>query len=352
MAALAAAAAPVQVLADRAELFHSRCESDDAGLCARVIFCPVHLHCGRLPKQPRETSASMANPVPDRFSGASRRGTQASLLIALAAMALGGAGCSINLSSLSPPSTPEKEEPPQVTSSSNIGSLTEAIKNNPNDPQAYNMRGSVLAQAGKSEEALADFNKAISLDPNFGQAFANRGLVYRKTNRLDQAMADYNRAIALDATYAPAYLGRGMVHKAMKEPTEALEDLNKAISLRPDNAEAYYNRALLYQSEKQHEFAIEDFTSASALTPQQAEPLLGRALKAKEAASDLDEAVQADPQNGQIWTTRGLAYERLGDKTKAAGSYARAIDLRPKGEAARSGFARVGGKAGQSYDTF
>lgn len=92
--------------------------------------------------------------------------------------------------------------------------------------------------------------------------------------------------------------------------------------------------------------------------PQQAEPLLGRALsnlalgKAKEAAADLDEAVLADPQNPQIWTTRGLAYERLGDKTKAAGSYARAINLRPKDEAAQTGFARVGGKPGQSYDTF
>ena len=86
--------------------------------------------------------------------------------------------------------------------------------------------------------------------------------------------------------------------------------------------------------------------------------MLGRALsylaldKAKEAAVDLDEAVQADPQNAQIWITRGLAYERLGDKTKAAGSYGRAINLRPKDEAARSGFARVGGKPGQSYDTF
>ncbi len=92
--------------------------------------------------------------------------------------------------------------------------------------------------------------------------------------------------------------------------------------------------------------------------PQQAEPLLGRALsylaldKVKEAAADLDEAVQSDPQNAQIWITRGLAYERLGDKTKAAGSYGRAINLRPKDEAARSGFARVGGKPGQSYDTF
>jgi len=92
--------------------------------------------------------------------------------------------------------------------------------------------------------------------------------------------------------------------------------------------------------------------------PQQAEPLLARALsylaldKTKEAAADLDEAVQADPQNAQAWLTRGLAYERLGEKAKAAGSYGRAINLRPKDEAARTGFARVGGKPGQSYETF
>jgi cytochrome c-type biogenesis protein CcmH/NrfG len=72
----------------------------------------------------------------------------------------------------------------------------------------------------------------------------------------------------------------------------------------------------------------------------------------KEAAADLDEAAQADPQNAQIWITRGLAYERLGDKTKAAGSYGRAINIRPKDDAALSGFARVGGRPGQSSDTF
>jgi Tfp pilus assembly protein PilF len=80
--------------------------------------------------------------------------------------------------------------------------------------------------------------------------------------------------------------------------------------------------------------------------------LLGRAIsylamdKAREAAADLDEAAQADPRNVQIWTTRGLAYERLGDNAKAADSYSRALGIRPKDEAARSGLARVGGKAG------
>jgi tetratricopeptide (TPR) repeat protein len=119
-----------------------------------------------------------------------------------------------------------------------------------------------------------------------------------------------------------------------------------------------YERGLLYQGERQHQLAVDDFTAANGLTPQRPEPLLSRAVsylaldKIKEAAADLDEAAQADPQNGQIWTTRGLAYERLGDKTKAAGSYGRAISLHPRDEAARSGFARVGGKPGQSYEPF
>ena len=46
--------------------------------------------------------------------------------------------------------------------------------------------------------------------------------------------------------------------------------------------------------------------------------------KTREAAADLDEAVQADPNSAHAWSARGQAYERLGDKAKAAASYGRA----------------------------
>ena len=114
-------------------------------------------------------------------------------------------------------------------------------------------------------------------------------------------------------------------------------------------SQALYGRGLIYQGEKQYQQAIEDFTAANGLTPQKVEPLLGRATsylaidKAKEAAADLDEAVQADPNSAPAWSARGQAYERLGDKAKAAASYGRAIAIRPKDEAARSGLARTGG---------
>ena len=62
--------------------------------------------------------------------------------------------------------------------------------------------------------------------------------------------------------------------------------------------------------------------------------------------------MSAEPLNVQAWTTRGFAYERLGDREKSAGSYAKALNINGNHEAAKQGFARVGGRAGQSYQTF
>ena len=130
---------------------------------------------------------------------------------------------------------------------------------------------------------------------------------------------------------------------------EALAEFDKAITIDPHHAEALYNRGLLYQRERQHQQAVDDFSAANGLTPQRAEPLLARAIsylamdKTKEAAADLDEAVQADAQNALAWATRGQAYERLGDKETAKASYGRALTIRPRDEAARSGLTRVGG---------
>ena len=73
---------------------------------------------------------------------------------------------------------------------------------------------------------------------------------------------------------------------------------------------------------------------------------------AKAAAGDLDDAVQIEPQSASAWASRGLAYERLGDKEKAAGSYAKALNVNQNYEPAKTGFARVGGKFGETYQTF
>lgn len=152
-----------------------------------------------------------------------------------------------------------------------------------------------------------------------------------------------------NVTEAQAHTAKAQSLAKSGETAAALDEFNRAVGLDPYNAQALYGRALIYQGNNQHEFAIADFSAASGLNPQKAEPLLGRANsylalgKIKEAATDLDEASEADPHNAQVWTTRGQVYERLGDRAKAAASYTRAVALRPRDDAARSGLARVGG---------
>jgi len=84
-------------------------------------------------------------------------------------------------------------------------------------------------------------------------------------------------------------------------------------------------RGLLYQGEKQHQLAS-TISRGEWPDAERAEPLTGsrgqlpRGTRSTRPLPISTRAVQADPQNAQIWITRGLAYERLGDKTKAAGS--------------------------------
>jgi Flp pilus assembly protein TadD len=148
---------------------------------------------------------------------------------------------------------------------------------------------------------------------------------------------------------AQGFAAQGQALVRSGKADEAMAQFEKALALDPYNVEALNGRGLIHQGEKRHVEAIEDFSAVHGLVPQRADPLVARATsylaldKVKEATGDLDEAVQSEPNNAHAWSMRGQAYERLGDKKQAAASYNRAIAIRPRDDAARSGLARVGG---------
>lgn len=148
---------------------------------------------------------------------------------------------------------------------------------------------------------------------------------------------------------AQGYAAQGQVLARSGKADEAMAQFEKALAIDPYNVQALSGRGLIHQGEKRHAEAIEDFTAVHGLVPQRADPLVARATsylaldKIKDAATDLDEAVQSEPNNGHAWSMRGLVYERLGDRKQAAASYNRALAIRPRDDAARNGLSRVGG---------
>lgn len=57
-----------------------------------------------------------------------------------------------------------------------IKDLTEAIRLNPNDPEAYLARGAAYMLSGNTQKAIEDCNQSIRLNPNYADAYTVRAM--------------------------------------------------------------------------------------------------------------------------------------------------------------------------------
>jgi Flp pilus assembly protein TadD len=72
--------------------------------------------------------------------------------------------------------------------------MSHAISINPNDTNAYYLRGIAHYNGGDLERAVDDFSQAILLNPTIADAYEYRAKVYLKLNLTDLATADEKKA--------------------------------------------------------------------------------------------------------------------------------------------------------------
>ncbi|MCP4618192.1 MAG: tetratricopeptide repeat protein [Bradyrhizobium sp.] len=155
-----------------------------------------------------------------------------------------------------------------------------ALELRPNDPDVWLVRGNVLAELLRYEEAVTAFTRALAFNPNLLNALLGLGLVCDKLNRIEEALLAYDSAIALNPALAGTWLGRAGVCKAAGRADEALSAYHRALALDPRLAEARFGRGHLLYSVRKYEQAIADFEAALALQPRFPE-LRGICLDAK-----------------------------------------------------------------------
>ena len=72
------------------------------------------------------------------------------------------------------------------------------LRDAPDSPEAFNMRGMALAEGGKYKEATRCFESATRLDPEPPANWANLAMMLKIEGRFDDALTAYDRAIARD----------------------------------------------------------------------------------------------------------------------------------------------------------
>lgn len=94
--------------------------------------------------------------------------------------------------------------------------------------RAHFNRGRAWSDRGEYARAMQDFDEAIKLDPNYPDALNSRALAWRGLGQNERAMADFDLAIKLDPNYAIALFNRGLTEQALGRPDAAEKDFARA----------------------------------------------------------------------------------------------------------------------------
>lgn len=134
-------------------------------------------------------------------------------------------------------------------------------------PNAWNNLGLLSARAGRTDEAIQQFQQALQLDPDHFIALENLGNAYRQAKRWDDARTALQHALQLQPDSAEANYAMGMVYAQTDDADRAYEFLRKAVAERPAYPEALNNLGVLYLRKQQPNDAENSFKEAIRVAP-------------------------------------------------------------------------------------
>ncbi len=124
-----------------------------------------------------------------------------------------------------------------------INELTETIKLNSGDYDAYNMRAIAYSELKKYDEAINDFTKCIEIK-QIPEAYYNRGAAYFAKGDFKVALEDFTQCLKLSPDNIKALYKRALCYYNAENYQASLKDFNKYIANYSIDYRAYFERAL------------------------------------------------------------------------------------------------------------
>lgn len=175
------------------------------------------------------------------------------------------------------------------------------LQDDPNQPVALHLLGTIALQTGNFEEAAELITKALNIQPDYVDAHNNLGLTQHKQGHLEQAISSFDKALSLKANFAEALCNKGVVLGELGRVAQAIVCFQNAVSLKEDYMQAHFN--------------------------------LGNALKNKgdfeQAVASYDKAIAINPAYVEAYINLGIAQQNLERSDQALASYRKALEIKP-----------------------
>ena len=114
-----------------------------------------------------------------------------------------------------------------------IEEATASIKDNPNNADAYSVRGFAMALNGDTTKGIADTKKAYDLDPNNVANYYNMAMVYKLQGQLPESKRWFEKVLEKDPSNTWSVYGIATIYADQGDDTKALDWLEKAIKIDP-----------------------------------------------------------------------------------------------------------------------
>ncbi len=217
-----------------------------------------------------------------------------------------------------------------------IQSLTELLRRRPGLIPARLTLAEAYGLRGEPAPALAIFDALIQEHPREPQFHFLRGLVLRDLQKPDEALAAFEQARAL-APDNPLILRQLVeVHLARRQIEAARALLTEPLARKPNDADLRVLLALTYVAQRDLARAEEILTRTLAVAPDSrpaylmlAEVLVA-AGKQQPALERLEQGLARNPRDVSAWMLVASLRDNLGQRKEAADAYRKVIELNPR----------------------
>ena len=211
----------------------------------------------------------------------------------------------------------------------------DAVAKRPANATARLNLGLALSLAGRTPEAMGQFQAALQIQPDNAEAHNNLGIALDHSGHLPEAIEHYQAALRIRPDLAGTHydLAEALAHSG--RIPEAIEHYAAALKIKPDFVRAQYHLAVLLDHAGSLPAAIAHYQAALQINPDNAEAHnnLGDALfrtgRTVEAAREYEAALGIQPDFARAHYNLGLALVQLERVTEAIRHYETALRLQP-----------------------
>ncbi len=114
-----------------------------------------------------------------------------------------------------------------------VMAFDEAILRAPDNPDAWQSRGTAKLMLADDAGAISDFTEAARLMPQAIEPVLSLGIAYLRQRRWFEAAAAYNSARAKDGTNAAAIYGLGFAKQKLGKHSDGVTEMQQALKMQP-----------------------------------------------------------------------------------------------------------------------